>query len=289
MVFDGLGDVGGDAGGGGDLFEGGGAEAVEGVEAVEEAFAAAGADAGDAIEDGGGAGFSAALAVAGIGEAVGFIAGALDEEEAFGTGGEEDRSGLAGDKNFFFSFGEAGDGDLGVEAEFLEDVEGDAELAFAAIDEEEVGEDGPSGFFLFLADLLEVVEFAILVVEVAAEAAGEGFAHGAVIVIGDGLDIEAAVIFFVGGALEEDDHRGDGMGALGVADIVAFDAGGGRGEAEGFLEFGHGGDMFRAVGGPLLAEGAEGVMSVGDGHVDEIFLFATARDLDRDFGASFLT
>ncbi len=77
---------------------------------------------------------------------MGFVAGAL-EEAAGGVVGVEDDWGFGvGSEDFFEAFGEGDDGDL--EVEFLEDFDCGAELAFAAVDEEEVGDFG-EGFVFF--------------------------------------------------------------------------------------------------------------------------------------------
>src|SRR2546421_11919862 len=51
----------------------------------------------------------------------------------------------------------------------------------------------------------------------------------------DGLDFEAAILAIFGAAGLKDDHGTDGVGSLGIRDVVAFDALRGRGQVERLL------------------------------------------------------
>ena len=124
------------------MFEGGGAEALDAAEFFEEGGFAAFADAGEFVEDALGNFFEAEFGVVGVGEAMGFVADALEEFEGAGVVIEAEGIDFAGAEDFFVFLGEADDGDVG-EAEFGEFRAGGVELAFAAIDEDEVGDVGP--------------------------------------------------------------------------------------------------------------------------------------------------
>src|SRR5215213_4403734 len=77
--FEFLGGFAAEAGDFGDLFEGGEAEALDAAEFFEEGGFAALADAGEFVEDAFGNAFEAELGVVGVGEAVGFVADALEK------------------------------------------------------------------------------------------------------------------------------------------------------------------------------------------------------------------
>src|SRR6478736_8998028 len=74
-----------------------------------------------------------------LGEAVGFVADVLKEAEGEGVAGEFYRVAFAGEEDFFFLLGE---GEQGRGGDFLvaEGGDGGGELAFAPVDEEDVGE-----------------------------------------------------------------------------------------------------------------------------------------------------
>ncbi len=106
------------------------------------------ADAGAVVEEAlGDATLEQELVVA-VGPAVGFVADALEEFERAGFMREDDGVAFTGNKDFFPLFGEADDGESN-EAEALEFCHGDAELAFAAVHDDEVWEADPLGFWIF--------------------------------------------------------------------------------------------------------------------------------------------
>ena len=70
----------------------------------EQDSATFGTDAGDGFEAAGQAALSALRAVAGDGEAVRFISGALDQVEGFAAAWQEDGPGRAGQVDFFDPF-----------------------------------------------------------------------------------------------------------------------------------------------------------------------------------------
>lgn len=136
---DGLGGGERNAGEGGELGGCGLANFGDGLEVLEESGFAAWGDAGAVVEE---AFAHAALeeeGVVGIGEAVGFVADALEELEGALVVGDEEGEWVAGEEDFFALFGEADEGELG-EADGFELGEGGAELSFAAVDDDEVGE-----------------------------------------------------------------------------------------------------------------------------------------------------
>src|SRR5215470_1185259 len=92
-----------------------------------------------------------------------------------------------------------------VEAEILEDLEPDVELAPAAVDEDQIWQHAPllQGFAETAAkDLAQRREVV-------------GPAHGA--------DLEPLVVVFLQGSVLPDDHRADLLGALDVRDVIALD------------------------------------------------------------------
>ena len=109
----------------------------------EEALAGAGSDAGDGEELGVAVAHLAALAVVGDGEAVRFVADALDQMQDGGAAVEDDGLVfLAVEVDDFFSLGDGGEG-LGGDAEGFESFGGCVELAQASVDEDDRRE-GPT-------------------------------------------------------------------------------------------------------------------------------------------------
>lgn len=145
----------------------------------------------------------AEFAVEGDGESVGFVAESAEEHKAGGGEGEDDfavgvdgesvagfSGDLVGDEDDFLFFGEADHGDG--EFEGIAGFEGGAELAFSAINHDEVGEFGEFG----------------IAIEVAAEASGDDFVHHGEVVgfFRVPLDFESAVFVFGGLSIFGDDH-----------------------------------------------------------------------------------
>ena len=209
------------------------------------------ADAGNAFQERGLAGLGASAAVAGDGEAVSFVAHLLQQVQGRGDRVQAQFPGLAAvaqDQGFLAgaaadAFGDGEQGDV-FDVEFLEHFRGAAELAFAAVDEREVGH------FAFAG-------------EQARETPLQRLFHGGVIVSrGDGLDVEAPVVAFGGAVFVEDDGGGDGFPAGGVADVVAFEPGGDFFQFQGALQE----QQAAADVLPAGEQGFEGLARVGAGH-----------------------
>ena len=202
----------------------------------------------------------------GDGEAVGFVADGLDDVEDGVVAVEADGFVLlAVDVDDLFAFGDGGDGLVG-DAEGFEGFGGGVELAEAAVDEDDAGE---LGALFFEAGV----------------AAGDDFAHGGeVVVAGDRLDDEFAVVGLFHLAVLPDDHGGDFIGALDVGDVEAFDAAGGSGEVEGVFE-----GVGDGLGGGFedAEAGFKAVFGVGFGEVEESFFFAALGGADFDAAAAF--
>ena len=138
------------------------------------------ANAWNIVEDGGELAFAAQGTVVGDGETVGFVAHALDEVEGVGLAGQDDGGVFVFFEEEFFLLGEAEGGDGGV-ALFAHGAAGVAELAFAAVDDDEVGQPGE------FSSLHAAFEFAGGVTETA----GDDFVHaGEVVGAFDGFDFE---------------------------------------------------------------------------------------------------
>ena len=75
-----------------------------------------------------------------LGEAVGFVADVLQQAEGEGVAARAERLVFAGEEDFFFLLGER-EQRRGGDFLVAEGGEGGAELAFAAVDEQDVGED----------------------------------------------------------------------------------------------------------------------------------------------------
>ncbi len=170
----------------------------------EDRGAADFSESGEIVEDRFADEAAAEIGVEGVGEAVGFVAGALEETEAGIAGGEVERVAFVGEDDGFFFFGEADEGRR-FEVEDKEGFEGGVDLTFAAVDDDEIG------------------ERAVFFGESAVTAANHFF-HGAEIVVADeAFDFEAAVVVFVGTAVGEVDHGGDDEGAGDVGDVETLD------------------------------------------------------------------
>ncbi|OPZ04185.1 MAG: hypothetical protein BWZ08_02752 [candidate division BRC1 bacterium ADurb.BinA292] len=217
---------------------------------------------------------AAQFAVIGDAEAVGFVAQALEQVERGRSRFERDGVLPAGQEEALLgaidfvaavldaALGHADQRDAG-QAEVLHDLDGDGELALAAVDDDEAG-----GRFGSLGD--------------AAKPAGQHFVQGAEIILTrQRLDAETAVARLVGFAAAERDHRADRGEPLNRGDIEAFD-GVGRGlEVELFADFAM--DFLdRLLAGEVLLEQTVGVFAGG---LDEAEFFAAlgGDDLDARF------
>jgi len=133
------GELGADAVGGGDLRDGGAAEAGDAAEVLQEDLLPVLGDAGAIVEKAlGDAAFHQELVVA-VGKAVGFVANALEHFQGAAGVREEERKRVAGAVDFLKFFGEADDRQF-VQAEALQLAASGGELAFATIDDDEIGE-----------------------------------------------------------------------------------------------------------------------------------------------------
>ena len=235
---------------------------------AEEVALAGGAYAGDFVEDGFADDAGTAAAVEGEGEAVGFVAQALDDAEGGGVGVEAEGRGAAGgvEPEFFVFFGDAGEGGGAGEGEGVEDGAGGAELGDAAVDEDEVGE----GF-----------SFRDGALEAAAEDFGDG---GGVVGAFDGLDAVGAVEGGGGDAVDGDDLGGDGVGAEGVGDVVAFHEGRGGGEGEAVGEFAEAGGGF---GGEEFGGFADTGVLAGGLEEEEVEVAEDGGALEAEVGGGF--
>lgn len=140
------------------VFDGGCFDRVDGAVFFEQSPLDDQADAGDVVDFRGGELFAAEFLSQFVGEAVGFVADALDEVEGLRVAREEDafrwEFGVRSwEKNFFFLLCQADDGDIQVG--LFDHFSGDFQLAFAAVDDDEVGdlrEGVVGGFFGDLVD-----------------------------------------------------------------------------------------------------------------------------------------
>jgi len=167
---------------------------------------------------------------------VGLVADAHEQREAdvvprqlqLAAVGEDDR---------LLTLGEADERRRG-EAMLLEGREGGADLAEAAVDDDELG------------------ERPVLLVQ-ARVTSSDHFLHRAEVVVAlEGLDLEAAVARLVGLAVDEADHRRDGERAGDVRDVEALRRGRRSFEAEGGGERGEGAGLVAAGEGVLAEEAA---------------------------------
>ena len=199
--------------------------------------------------------------------------------------GDEEGFAFFGAIDFLAFFGESDDGDA-AEAEALEFGHGHGELAFAAVDDDEVGEgdefrglgfwdlffEAAEGFEgRFLGEVGVFAEGFFAFDEDAGEAAADDFGHGdEVVLTGGGADAVAAVVGVVGDAIFEADHGGDAVGGADVGDVEALHHERWAVEVEFLLEFadiGHGVDGGDDFGAGATLEGAggfEGFFEVGD-------------------------
>lgn len=131
-------------------------------------------------------GFAAQYVVVVLGEAVGFVADVLEEAQAGVVAGEADGFGAGLGVDEFFLFGE-GDDHGGFDVHGFEDVHGGVELAEAAVDEDDVGEEFVAG-----------AGFAV--------SAGDDFLDAEVVVVALAvLYFVAAIGIFEGDAVDEAD------------------------------------------------------------------------------------
>ena len=293
QLLDAHGDRSWHAGHRGDLLDARVPDAVDAPEVAEQRPPPRGSQPTDDVEPRAQRLATAAGAVSGDGEAVRLVTHPLHQEEGRAVGGEEHRVGSAGEEELLVALGEAGDGDV-AEPHLHQHRVGGAELALAAVDEDEVGKHaealvrgvrppaGPPRALgrggvgdrepLRLPRRLghpaaavapgRVVDGDVLGATgasgVAADPPAQGLLHrGEVVGALDRLDPEVAVVVGTRPAVLEHHHRAHRVGAHGVADVVALDAPWQVGEVEPGLQVGEEppGALGVEVGlDPLLAE-----------------------------------
>ena len=184
------------------------------------------------------------VAVIGDREAMGLVAQALDQVQRGRRRRQQDRVGATGQEQLLAFLGQAGQRDI-VEAELGEDLGRGADLALAAVDDHQVGQ--PPA---------ELLGTALLGRRCPPEAPPEDLlVAGEVVGAVDRLDPEAAIVTGPRLAVLEDDHAGDRLGALEVADVVALDPEWRVGQPERLAQLGQGTQGLALVGQPanLLA------------------------------------
>src|SRR5436305_10689889 len=109
----------------------------------------------------------------------------------------------------------------------------------------------------------------------ATEAAAQHFlVAGKIVWAFDGLDFEAAIFAIFGASGLKDDHGADGVGPLGIRDVVAFDALRGGGQVERLLNLLQGELGLLAVAEPFDALLLQHFLSVLFDHLDQAQLLA---------------
>ena len=122
-----------------------------------------------------------------------------------------------------------------------------AELAFAAIDDDQIGHDGP-------AILLAIYAPFSIGATGAAETSPKDLGHGSEIIGAlHRLDAKAPIVLLAGHALHEHYHASRRMRALDIGYVVTLDARGGPGQVQGALNLAKRLDMFIGIGCPLGA------------------------------------
>jgi hypothetical protein len=155
----------------------------------------------------------------------------LEEVEGLGVPWDADGFRVAGAVHLFEALGQGGDGDV-LQAQLLEHLDGDAELALAPVDQHQVGRVG---------EALPGVDALLPLLQVVGEAPGEDLGHrGEVVLAVESADLEAAVVGALGQPVLHDDHGADDLRARQVGDVVALDAQRRLGQVEGVLEGGEG-------------------------------------------------
>ncbi len=146
------------------------------------------------------------------------------------------------------------------------DVAHDFHLSFASVCDDEVGQGG------LLLDETAVTAF-------------HHFGHrGVVIGADDGLDVVFPIIVLAGLGFLEHDAAGHGIRALDVGIVETFDGEGQLGESEFSLQ------LFQQVHAALLGIESFGLLHlvelvlshIGQGEIQQVFLFSTLRDGDGD-------
>ena len=126
---------------GGDFLDAGEPEFLDGSEVFKDGGFAAFAHAGEFIEEAFRDFFQAEASIVGVGEAVGFVTDALEKFKRSGMAAEAEGKRSVRQVNFFKFFCQANDRDL-FQSQLSEFVQSGVELAFAAVNKNEVGHFG---------------------------------------------------------------------------------------------------------------------------------------------------
>ncbi len=170
------------------------------------------ADAGDFVQHRGHADFVALVAVGRDGKAMGFIADALHQKQALRMARQHNGVVMTGQEQFFLLFGQSHYRHLAEQVEFLQHLHRPAQLPFAAVHDQQIGQQRKGRI-----QLLARLQFGFLGYLPALEAPREGLFHAGKIIGAIGaLDVETPVQFFAGRALLKNHHTGHRGGALGV-------------------------------------------------------------------------
>ena len=218
----------------------------------------------------------------GVGEAVGLVPEALQHEERLGLAGHVDRLGPPGHVHLLEPLGQRGDRDLRLQAQFPHDALGHRQLALAAVDDEQLRRVGePARAFAPLPDR------PVALGQVGREATGQDLFHRRVVVVaGDVLDLEAAVVALLGQAVLHHHHRPDVIGALEVRHVVALDAQRRFGERQQVLELIDGPGPAVVVRGPAQAVPGELLLRVAGDRVQQAALVAPLGHADVHAGVA---
>lgn len=126
---------------GGNFLDAGDLDFLDGSKVLEEGSFAHFAHAGKFVKKALGDFFQAETGVVGVGEAVGFVADALEEFESAGMTAEAKGKRSVRQVNFFEFFCQTNDGNL-FQSQFLKFAKSGIELAFASVNKNEVGHVG---------------------------------------------------------------------------------------------------------------------------------------------------
>src|SRR4051812_818461 len=191
------------------------AQLLHGAELAQQARTANRPQSLHLVEDGRRALPVAQLAVIRDGKAMRFVAHLLQQIERLGVARDAHRLRKTGPVHLLEPLGETGDADV-LEAQLLEDADRHAELALAAVDEQEVRR---------VREPLARARPFVALVEVTAEPPGEHLFHRREVVLTVLVsDLEAPVVGPLREPVLHHDHRADDLGALEVRDVEALDA-----------------------------------------------------------------
>ena len=165
--------------------------------------------------------------------------------------------------------------DLVLETELVHDPLRHAELPLASVDEEQLRRIGePSR---------TTRRGAVALGEVRGEPAGEHLFHRReVVVAGDALHLEPAVVALLRKPVFHHDHRPDVVGALDVAHVVALDPQGSLGQAEMVLQLVQRAGPAVVIGSPLQAVPRELLLRVSGHGLLQRALVAALRHAHHD-------